>query len=139
MAFVGSDNVLDIAYRLFTEPIKPPSSIRLQMQNNIDTSNQDYVDTVVFKMLVAIFTHGMKIKHGDVDGQVDLSQLSLEDMNTFRQYIKSIGFDVLFTINGIKHFQEVANPQSFESLSITVSCPQKMEYVVSFRNLDAPV
>lgn len=137
------DNVSDIAHRLFNGPIKPPNSIRLEL-DDIDTTDQNQIDTILFKMMMNIFTEGMKIKHGDCDGQVDLAQVSLGQMHIIRQYMQSIGFDILLTVNDTPHFEEMANPQSFETLCVKLRFVKEHDdgtyqdfiYGVSFRSLD---
>ena len=51
-----------------------------------------------FESLLIIFTNGMKLLYGNLEGIVDLGNLSENDINLIHTYFRSIGFNFYFDI-----------------------------------------
>ena len=102
-------NINELIDIVFSDGIKPPRSIQLDLGGN----DMDIKD--VFEFLLTFFTEGMKLLYGDSRGKVDLSQLSESDIRLLAQYIQSIGFGCLITVYPPKE----ANKYDFMAIKYT--------------------
>jgi hypothetical protein len=76
----------EIAFKIFTSDPKEEESVSFGITEDMDL-------TEIFEMLLMIFTEGMKIKHGDDNGKVDLNSLREKDFELFQKYFNSFGFN----------------------------------------------
>lgn len=81
----------EIALKIFESSPKDPQSITFGISEEMDLKE-------IFEMLLMVFTEGMKIKHGDEDGKVDLNLLKERDFDKFKKYFISFGFNFKFKI-----------------------------------------
>ena len=71
---------------IFNNSPKSKNSINMDFQtNNLKELFEDLLD---------IFTQGMKIKYGNSNNKVDLSQLSKTNIVYFNEYFNSFGFNL---------------------------------------------
>lgn len=90
-----SDNITDIAIKLFSNDPQPPKTIDLKIYHDIG----DNCDEFVAKMLVSILHEGMKYLYGTGNPiRVDLNKLQQKDVNKLKEYIASIGYKLYLDI-----------------------------------------
>jgi hypothetical protein len=80
-----------IAKNIFTKEVKPPGSVALTLEEDMDLKE-------IFEMLLMIFTEGMKILYGESDGTVNLNARTEKDFLKVQEYFKSLGFICNYTV-----------------------------------------
>jgi hypothetical protein len=80
-----------IAKNIFTKEVKPPGSVALTLEEDMDLKE-------IFEMLLMIFTEGMKILYGEANGTVNLNARTEKDFVKVQEYFKSLGFICNYTI-----------------------------------------
>jgi len=98
-------DIIELAKLIFNENCKLPNSIQLSLYEN-DCNIRD-----IFKLLLIIFTEGMKIKYGKYNTNKKIKIVNLEDLdekqfNIIKEYFNSFGFDCNYTIKSIKDYEE---------------------------------
>lgn len=93
------DNTMEIAKRIFLNPVKPPKSIVLKF----DEENKDEM----FEIFTLIMMYGIKLKYGDID------ILSITDDQLFEigTYMRSMG------VNPILEYGFVQIDETGEAIS----------------------
>jgi hypothetical protein len=105
-------NIIALAQQVFSNDPLDPNSIPFEINVVEETSSGDTISSQtnyrdVFEILLQFFHNGLKVRYGDINGKVDLSQLTEEDFMLIKQYFHSIGFDVDVDI------QPIPIPKSF--------------------------
>lgn len=75
---------------IFSEPPGEPRSRTIEF----DTNNIKQL----FESLLIIFTNGMKLLFGNLEGVVELENLSEQDINLVQRYYESMGFRFYFDV-----------------------------------------
>jgi hypothetical protein len=75
---------------LFSEKPKEPNTIKLELDNNKDIK----IGLNIFQELLMIFTEGIKYLFSCGNDKVDVSSLTIEDIDLMGKYFKSMGFKI---------------------------------------------
>ena len=78
----------DMINNIFTN--KPQDIKSIQLSFDV---NDEYE---LFKILVDILTHGVKILFGDENDKVDINTITENDFKTIEKYFNSFGFDIKY-------------------------------------------
>jgi len=78
----------DMINNIFTNDPQDIKSIQLSFD-----VNDEYE---LFKILVDILTHGLKILFGDENDKVDINTITENDFKTIEKYFNSFGFDIKY-------------------------------------------
>lgn len=78
----------DMINNIFTN--KPQDIKSIQLSFDV---NDEYE---LFKILVDILTHGLKILFGDENDKVDINTITENDFKTIEKYFNSFGFDIKY-------------------------------------------
>lgn len=103
-------NTQEISKQIFSSNPKDSHSIQLEFPPETTMIQ-------CFQSLLEIFTEGMKILHGDLNGKVNLSQLTEDDFYQFKTYFRSFGYECLYKI--FDYHQAVEDGVDFESMKFT--------------------
>ena len=98
-------DIIELSKLIFRENCKQPHSIQLSLYED-DSNIQD-----IFKLLLIMFTEGMKIKYGKYDTIKKIDIVNLEDLddkqfNSIKEYFNSFGFDCYYKCKTIKEYEE---------------------------------
>ena len=85
---IDSNNFIDFVFKNEPKPIK---SINLEFETD---NLKD-----LFENLLDIFTNGMKIHYGNVDGKVNLLSLTQDNISNFNKYFNSFGINLIIEID----------------------------------------
>lgn len=80
-------NIDQITEKVFSQPIKPPRSIQLFF-DNLTLKH-------VFEALLTFTVNGMKYKFSRDGNTVDIEDLTEENVDEIKGYVKSIGFNLI--------------------------------------------
>tara|TARA_B110000967_G_C18813089_1_gene524674 strand:- start:418 stop:861 length:444 start_codon:yes stop_codon:yes gene_type:complete len=75
---------------LFSEKPKEPNTIKLELDNNKDIK----IGLNIFQELLMIFTEGIKYLFSCGNDKVDVSSLTIEDIDLMGKYFESMGFKI---------------------------------------------
>ena len=78
-------SVEDLVSRIFYKLPQDEKSIQLQFVENLDLKE-------MFEFLLTFFTEGAKFRYGNREGKIDIASWSDKEINTMKDYFKSIGF-----------------------------------------------
>lgn len=87
-------NLRGVAQWIFSREPSPPYSVGLELDHPVN-STQDPAQ-VLQEMLTILLLFGVQIKYGR---ETNLSDLSSEQRQKIREYMWSVGFDVVLTID----------------------------------------
>ena len=95
---------------LFSDSPKDEGVITLELPLSGEGKN---IGLHIFEQLLQIFVDGLKYLYGDgsVQGKVDISELTEENMETMKQYFLSIGFHIILDTYDQSNY--VAKPNVF--------------------------
>ena len=98
-------DIVELAKLIFKENCKEPHSIQLSLYED-DCNIRD-----IFKLLLIMFTEGMKIKYGKYDPVKKMETVNLENLdekqfNIIKEYFNSFGFDCNYTCKTLKEYEE---------------------------------
>jgi hypothetical protein len=68
----------------------------------------------MFEQLLMIFVDGLKYKHGDSTGKVDVHTLQMSDIDTMKLYFKSIGYTCEIRVFNTIHDYQFRYPDYFK-------------------------
>lgn len=88
-------------YLLFNNPPAEKKSITATF---ISDSNLDIQE--LFKILMYVFSEGMKILYGDKNGHVNLDNLRAGDFREINKYFQSFSIDCKYEINDLDYVSE---------------------------------
>lgn len=89
-------DIEEFGNKLFGEEPRDVKSIKVEFEG--------FGVKELFENLCMLFTFGMKKHYGNEKGQVNLKNISENDMNKMKKYFMSIG--LIFFINDSKHKRE---------------------------------
>lgn len=120
-------DILEIARKLFREPLKQPNSIQIDFSG--DGENPSPKD--ILSQLIIIFNEGMKYFYGDQFGKVDLSKLTHQDFYKINEYFNSFGFQIHYDIKEL----DDPTPPNFPNTILDdfiIFKTQYMKYYIAF-------
>jgi hypothetical protein len=85
-------SIMDIAEHIFNKPPKNPYCYRLEFEHEGTHLKNIHQELLMF------FTHGMKQLYGDEHGQVNLKDLSQEQLNVMDKYMNMIGISFHYKV-----------------------------------------
>ena len=130
--------------KVFSEPIKPPSSIIVSFEANEMTMR----DT--FQALLTFTVHGMRMLFSKDGKTVNIGELSEKDLEKINSYVYSIGYKLVlsrftqteFNENIFPYFTQFNNmPYDLDEKNLEIyqynitDQKNSMEYLVSFSKL----
>tara|TARA_B100000902_G_C27266915_1_gene894069 strand:- start:21 stop:470 length:450 start_codon:yes stop_codon:yes gene_type:complete len=93
----------DFTIFLFSEKPKEPNSIKLEL----DPSKKEiHIGLHIFQELLMIFTSGIKYLFSDQNEKVDITRLSIEDIQLMNEYFKSMGFTIDVSVYTIVEYMD---------------------------------
>lgn len=130
--------------KVFSEPVKPPSSIIVSFEANEMTMR----DT--FQALLTFTVHGMRMLFSKDGKTVNIGELSEKDLEKINSYVYSIGYKLVlsrftqteFNENIFPYFTQFNNmPYDLDEKNLEIyqynitDQKNSMEYLVSFSKL----
>jgi hypothetical protein len=126
---------IDFANTIFTQSVKPPKTFEIECED------MDIVD--LFEYLLVVMTNGLKIKYGNGEGKVDLTNLSDENLKLVNDYFHSFGFECMYVVYPIEaehtiNFEDISyqNIELSDNTKLTdMCCPIKVKdkiYAIGF-------
>jgi len=130
--------------KVFSEPVKPPSSIIVSFEANEMTMR----DT--FQALLTFTVHGMRMLFSKDGKTVNIGELSEKDLEKINSYVYSIGYKLVlsrftqteFNENIFPYFTQFNNmPYDLDEKNLEIyqynitDLKNSMEYLVSFSKL----
>lgn len=102
------------AETIFTQRVKPPKSIEIECEE------MDIGD--LFEYLLIVMTNGLKIKYGNNEGKVDLTELSDSNLKMINDYFHSFGFECMYIVYPIGAEQDINfNKISYQNMNMTMN------------------
>ena len=100
----------DFTIFLFSHKPFEKNSIKLELA---EPEKDKHIGLHIFEQLLQIFVDGLKYLYGDgsVQGKVDISELTEENMETMKKYFLSIGFHII--LDTYDQSDYVAKPDVF--------------------------
>ena len=100
----------DFTIFLFSHKPFEKNSIKLELD---EPEPGKHIGLHIFEQLLQIFVDGLKYLYGDgtLEGKVDISELTEENMETMKRYFSSIGFHVILDTYDQSNY--VAKPDVF--------------------------
>jgi len=100
----------DFTIFLFSHKPFEKNSIKLELD---EPEKDKHIGLHIFEQLLQIFVDGLKYLYGDgsVQGKVDISELTEENMETMKKYFLSIGFHII--LDTYDQSDYVAKPDIF--------------------------
>jgi len=100
----------DFTIFLFSHKPFEKNSIKLELD---EPEPGKHIGLHIFEQLLQIFTDGMKYLYGDgtLEGKVDISELTQENIETMKKYFSSIGFHII--LDTYDQSDYVAKPDVF--------------------------
>ena len=103
---------VNFAETIFANEVKLPKSIEIECED------MDICD--LFEYLLVVMTNGLKIKYGNGDGKVDLTNLSYDNLKVINQYFHSFGFECMYVIYPIDAENDINfNNISYQHIEVT--------------------
>lgn len=89
-------NIPQLAEQIFTKPPGQPFTIGLELDidDGENTEKSPAKTQTIFEVLANILLYGIKVKYGE---QQDPKRLNEKQIDTLRQYMNSMGFDVVLS------------------------------------------
>jgi hypothetical protein len=104
------DHLSFITY-LFSKDPPPENSIVLESPPQDPHKN---IGLHMFEQLLMIFVDGLKYKHGDSFGKVDVHTLQVSDIDKMKLYFKSIGYTCEIQVFDTIHDYQFRYPDYFK-------------------------
>ena len=106
-------DIIELSNLIFQGQPKPKNSIPLCLEDNNIEDN--------YKLLLQLFTNGMKIKYGDDNGIVNLCDLEDDDYKYIQIYLESIGYTFYYKLYDIddKELDLFLNNNNIEKQKLT--------------------
>ena len=100
----------DFTIFLFSHKPFEKNSIKLELD---EPEQGKHIGLHIFEQLLQIFVDGLKYLYGDgtLEGKVNISELTEENMETMKKYFLSIGFHVILDVFEPKNY--VSKPDIF--------------------------
>ncbi len=95
-------DILEITRTIVSQPPKEPNSIQLDFSD----AEQNVTSKELFETLLMMFTEAMKILYGDLNGKVNLANVTHEDFNKINEYFHSFGFNVDYNIRPLNDIEQ---------------------------------
>jgi len=86
----------DLFVELFNKPPRKKNEITI----SFDTSDLKEL----YERLLELFVEGLKIKYGDLEDRVDLTKLTIDDLNLMNSYMNSFGINAHYELLSHEEF-----------------------------------
>lgn len=104
-------NIFEIAEKIFLDSPKPKQSIQLELDNSDNNT--------VFELLVLFIMEGITVKYDNEDfdklNNLDDNELYDKIYFKFREYLQSIGFNIVLKINPFENLHFSNTPSFYPS------------------------
>jgi hypothetical protein len=110
LEYKEGDHQSFITYLFSKEPL-PENSIVLESPPSDPQKN---IGLHMFEQLLMIFVDGLKYKHGDSSGKVDVHTLQMSDIDTMKLYFKSMGYTCTIHVFETIHDYQFRYPDYFK-------------------------
>ena len=107
----------ELAETIFYDLPKSKFSIQIQFDTN-DVKN-------LFESLLSLTTNGMRIKFGDNNGKVNLSNLTEQNLINFNEYMNSFGIQMKIEVEKFKPLLKDYEKMKYKNQNITAQTQLK--------------
>lgn len=96
----GTDNIDELATKIFTKPPGRPNSIHLQLEEvTADIAMEEGIDNFVFNILCLITYKGMQILYG----HKNILELTEREFDNICEYVMSYGYKLRIFANNTRN------------------------------------
>lgn len=128
-------DILEIAHKLFREPLKSPGSIQIEFSHE----GENITSKDIFSQLIIIFNEGMKYFFGDQYGKVDLSKLTQQDFYKINEYFNSFGFEIHYDIKELNDSSQPNFPNNILEDFLTFKTSFAKYYIAFSHYIDKKI